>query len=111
MLAPRPNFSPFPFDRLRRLTRREAAIGSALARWLGPGALGARLAALVGGPVRARFVELITDAVHPDPHAACAEVRHNGAVLVVAGAARPVRALAQRVLGGPVELDAPRPLT
>jgi hypothetical protein len=110
--VPRPNFSPFPFDRLRRLTRREAAIESSLARWLGPGRLGAKLAALIGGPVRARLTGAVAEpALHPDPHAAVAEVRAAGAVFVVAGAARPVRALTQRVLGGPSELDAPRPLT
>jgi flagellar motor switch/type III secretory pathway protein FliN len=106
-----PNFSPFPFDRLRRLTRREAAIESALARWLGAGRLGAKLAALVGGPVRARLAGVGVVAGPPDPEAARAEVRYAGMSIAVAASARPVRAIAQRLLGGPAELDAPRPLT
>ena len=109
MPPPGPNFSPFPFDRLPRLTRRAAAIESALARWIAPRKLGAKLAALAGGPVRARFAGLVPCA--PDPHAAVAEVRFGGVPIVVAGSARPVRALTQRVLRGAGELDAPRPLT
>ncbi|HEU4726424.1 MAG TPA: FliM/FliN family flagellar motor switch protein [Kofleriaceae bacterium] len=104
-----PNFSPFPFERLRRLTRRDAAIESSLARWFAPGRLGSKVAALVGGPVRARLVGVTARA--PDPHAALAEVRHAGQAITVAASSRPVRALAQRLLGGPGELDAPRPLT
>ena len=46
-----------------------------------------------------------------DPHAALAEVRAGGLAFGVRASARPVRALAQRLLGGPAELDAPRPLT
>jgi flagellar motor switch/type III secretory pathway protein FliN len=94
---------------LPRLTRREAAIESALARWIAPRKLGAKVAALAGGPVRARFVGLVARA--PDPHAAVAEVRFAGVPIVVAGSARPVRALTQRVLRGATELEAPRPLT
>ncbi|HET7504295.1 MAG TPA: FliM/FliN family flagellar motor switch protein [Kofleriaceae bacterium] len=109
MTAASPNFSPFPFDRLRRLSRRDAAIESSLARWFAPGRLGSKVAALVGGVARARLVGVVAHA--PDPHAALAEVRHGGQTITVAGSSRPVRALAQRLLGGPVELDAPRPLT
>lgn len=107
-----PNFSPFPFERLPRRSRREAAIESALARWLacrGAPALGARLAALAGGPVHARLAGVTHLA--PDPHAAIACVRFGGVSIALAGSSRPVRALAQRLLGGPAELDAPRPLT
>jgi len=108
-MAPGPNFSPFPFHRLRKLTRREAAIETLLARWLTPGRPGKRLAALAGGPVAARLVGV---AARPaDPHAALAELRHEGQVVTVAASSRPIRALAQRLLGGPAELDAPRPLT
>lgn len=46
-----------------------------------------------------------------DPHAALADLRVAGASFVVAGASAPVRALAQKLLGGPDELGAPRPLT
>jgi hypothetical protein len=104
-----PNFSPFPFARLRRLGRREAAIESSLARWFAAGRLGAKVAALAGGPVRARFEGIL--AGPPDPHAAYAEVRHGGAAILVAASSRPVRALAQRLLGGAAELDAARPPT
>ncbi len=104
-----PNFSPFPFDRLRKLSRRDAAVESALARWIAPRQLGARVAALAGGAVRARLVGVAPRA--PDPHAALAEVRYAGVPITLAASSRPVRALAQRLLGGPPELDAPRPLT
>lgn len=111
MSAGDPNFSPFPFERLRRVTRREAALESAIARWLAarpPGAPGERLARLVGGRVRVRVVGRTGGGL--DPHAAVAEVRGGGSSIVVAAASAPVRALAQRLLGGPDELAAPRPL-
>lgn len=105
---PVPNFSPFPYERLRRVTRREAAFESALARWLASrGGLGDRVARLWGGPVRLRIVGAVA-ALPPD--AALAEVRAGGASVVLAASPAPVRALAQRLLGGPEELAAPRPL-
>jgi len=107
--AQRPNFSPFPFDRVPRVSRRDAVIESTLARWIAPRRLGAKIAGLAGGPVRARLVG-VTSRV-PDPHAAVAELRYGGASIRLCGSSRPVRALAQRLLGGPAELDAPRPLT
>jgi len=106
---PGPNFSPFPFERLRRLSRRDAAIESSLARWVAARPQGAKVAALAGGTVRARLVG-VAPAAH-DPYAALAEVRAGGLPIIVAAASRPVRALAQRLLGGPTELAAPRPLT
>lgn len=102
-----PNFSPFPFASLRRLTRREAAFESACARWIAARPLGAHVAKLVGGPARAAIVG---HGGGGDPHAAFAEVRVAGASIVLAAPARPVRALAQRLLGGPDELAAARPL-
>jgi hypothetical protein len=107
-----PNFSPFPFERLRRVTRREAALESAIARWLAarpPGAPGERLARLAGGRVRVRVIGRTGGGL--DPHAAVAEVRAGGASIMIAAASAPVRALAQRLLGGPDELAAPRPLS
>jgi len=104
-----PNFSPFPFDRLRKLSRRDAGIESALARWIAPRRLGAKVAELAGGAVGARLVGVTPDV--PDPHAAVAELWYGGVPITVAASSRPVRALAQRLLGGPAELDAPRPLT
>jgi len=105
-----PNFSPFPFERLRRVGRRDLALETAIARWIVARPLGARIAQLAGGPVRARLVGIGRAAF--DPHAALAEVRLvDGLSIVLAAASRPIRALAQRLLGGPAELDAPRPLT
>jgi flagellar motor switch/type III secretory pathway protein FliN len=104
-----PNFSPFPFERLRKVSRRDAAIESVLARWLTVRQPGAKVAALAGGPVRAH--RAFAPAAAPDPHAALAEVHLDGVAVTLAASSRPVRALAQRLLGGPDELDAPRPLT
>lgn len=109
MPSGRPNFSPFPYGALRRLRRADAALESAIARWLALRPLGPRTARLVGDGASARLVGVRTDAFDPD--AAHAEVRLAGGSLVVACAARPIRALAQRLFGGPAELDAPRPLT
>ena len=112
MVPQGPNFSPFPFERLRRLGRRDATIESVLARWTAVRQPGAKVAALAGGPVRARQVALASaQAGMADPHAALAEVRLGGVPIALAASSRPVRALAQRLLGGPDELDAPRPLT
>jgi hypothetical protein len=105
----RPNFSPFPWDRVPRVRRADAAFASAVARWCAARPGGGKLAALVGGPVTARLIGVVAGAA--DPHAAIAVVVRGGLRVAVAGAARPVRALAQRLLGGPAELDAPRPLT
>lgn len=104
-----PNFLPFPFERLRKLSRRDAAIESTLARWIAPRQLGAKVAALAGGAVRARLIGVLSHV--PDPHAAVAELRYGGVPITLAASSYPVRALAQRVLGGPSELAAPRPLT
>lgn len=110
MLHAGPNFSPFPFAHVRKLRARDAAIESVLARWIAVRPLGARVAALAGGPVTARLVR-VGSAHAFDPHAARAEVRIGGVSIELLAASRPVRALAQRLLGGPAELDAPRPLT
>jgi len=104
-----PNFSAFPFERLRKLDRRAAAIESTLARWFAVGRLGAKTAALAGGDVRARLQGVVS--LPADPHAARAELRIAGLSVVLAASSQPVRALAQRLLGGPAELEAPRPVT
>lgn len=128
MASGSPNFSPFPFARLQRVTRREAALSSVLARWISSRPLGARCAKLAGGPVTVELRGMHSAAVGTlepthaaaagrpgrasiDPHAAIAEVRIAGAAFVLAGSSRPVRSLAQRLLGGPTELAAPRPLS
>ncbi|MBS1121060.1 MAG: type secretion system protein [Deltaproteobacteria bacterium] len=109
MLSPKPNFSPFPFERVRRLTGRQAAFESAIARWIVARPLAVQTAKLVGGPMRARLVGAYPGPF--DPHAAVAEVRTGGLSILLAASARAVRRLAQRLLGGPAELEAPRPLT
>lgn len=112
MTSQGPNFSAFPFERLRKLDRRAAAIESTLARWFAVHPLGARTAALAGGDVRARLDGIVSDPHDShDPHAARAELRIAGVSVVLAASSRPVRALAQRLLGGPDELEAPRPVT
>ncbi|MBA3397110.1 MAG: hypothetical protein H0T89_31060, partial [Deltaproteobacteria bacterium] len=109
MPASGPSFSPFPFERLRHLSRRDAALESTIARWIAatPGPF-PKTAALAGAPVAVRLIGL---AMTPaDPHAALAEVRIGGAVLVIAAASATIRQLAGRLLGGPAELPAARPL-
>jgi hypothetical protein len=113
-----PSFSPYPFERLRRVTRRAAALESAIARWIAArprGDAGDRVARLAGGRVRIRVVSgagagAAAGGGALDPHAALAEVRVGGASIVLAASSAPVRALAQRLLGGPDEFAAPRPL-
>jgi hypothetical protein len=108
-LVERPNFSgdcswvlAFP-----RIARGDIADLATLARWLdASGSLGRRTAALVGGPVRARAI------AEPlrDPHAARCELRIAGASLELCASSAGVRRIAQRLLGGPTEAIAPRPL-
>jgi flagellar motor switch/type III secretory pathway protein FliN len=138
-----PNFSAYPFSRLRTLTRREAQIESALAQWIAARSRGERLGKLLaarakdrgvarggdrsgarggdrsgarggdrsGGAATHVRVEVVAPSASFDPFAACAEVRIGGASIEVRGASLAVRAIAQRLLGGPEELEAPRPLT
>ena len=115
---------PYPFDLVRRIGRADAAVESAVARWIAarPGGGGA-LARLAGGPVRAEVVRAgrppaggprpdapIGALGSGDPHAARCELRIGGMSLDVRGSSAAVRHLAQRRLGGPDELAAPRPL-
>ena len=104
-----PNFSPYPFEALRTVSRRDAALESLLAQWLTGRPLGERMAQLAGGPVRARLVGLAAGEL--DPYAAHAEVRIGGIAVTLVAASGAIRALAQNLLGGPEELDAPRELT
>ena len=190
-----PNFSAYPFERVRRVSRREAALQSTVAKWLAVrSSEPERLVALVrraggggdvavvgrgggsgdatvvgrgggggdamvvgrggggdvavvgrasdpalvgragGGDVAARAaatrvvrpskrvaetrrathdvrIALAAQAARFDPFAARCHVRARGAVFEVRGASAGVRAIAQRILGGPEELAAPRPLT
>ena len=110
MPASRPNFSPYPFARLRRISRADAALESALARYLdGHAPTFAKSVKLASGPVSLRVVGAGTAAL--DPYASIAEVRADGLSIFVAAPSLAVRDLAQTWLGGPDELAAPRPLT
>jgi flagellar motor switch/type III secretory pathway protein FliN len=100
---------PYPFDQLRHVRRDDAAIESAVARWLAVDPdVGRRTAKLAGGPVRARVVGR-ANAV--DPHAAIAVVRVGELAITAAASGTAIRALAQQLLGGPTELAAARPAT
>jgi len=100
---------PYPFDLLRRIRRDDAAIESAVARWLAAHPDGGRRTTkLAGGPVRARVVGR-ANAV--DPHAAIAVVRAGELAITAAASGTAIRALAQQLLGGPAELAAARPAT
>ncbi len=113
-----PNFSAYPFERLRSLTRAQAQVESTLARWIAAtrvdrdgvdrtvGAGGPRLAKLVGAP----RAEVVPTSTTFDPFAARCEVRIGGASIDVRGGSLGVRAIAQHLYGGPAELAAPRPL-
>jgi len=90
-----------------RIARGDVADLAVLARWLdATGTLGRRTAALVGGPVRARAIA----ARFGEPHAARCQLRVGGVSLELCAASPGVRKIAQRVLGGPTEATAPRPL-
>lgn len=101
----------YPFDRLPKLSRDDATVVSAAARWLGARPLRAdgALARLVGTSIGAT-VARVADAAGVALGAAC-DVRVADAVIRVVAPGLLVRALAQRLLGGPDELGAPRPVT
>ena len=109
--------SPYPFERLPRLTRAEAATQSALAGWLAARPSKGGLGTLAGGPVKVVIGQRSDAALAGtrsatfDPFAARCELRVAGASIDVLGSSRALRRLAQRLLGGPAEVDAPRPLT
>ncbi|MBA3502601.1 MAG: FliM/FliN family flagellar motor C-terminal domain-containing protein [Myxococcota bacterium] len=67
-----------------------------------------KLVRLAAGPVS---LSVVGTRPSIDPHASLAEIRVDGTSILVAAPSRPIRELAQRWLGGPEELDAPRPLT
>ena len=92
-----PKFSAYPWHLVPRRSRRDAAIESAIARWIAARALRATI-------VRAGHAATI------DGHAACCELRIAGESIELYASGDAVRALAQRELGGPAELAAPRPL-
>src|SRR5690348_17319192 len=93
-----PKFSAYPWHLVPRRSRRDAALESAIARWL------RARRSMRATIVRAGHAPAI------DPHAACCELRIGGESIELHASGDAVRALAQRELGGPVELAAPRPL-
>ncbi|CAN5876396.1 hypothetical protein BH11MYX2_BH11MYX2_32060 [soil metagenome] len=107
-----PNFSPFPFGSLPTWSRAEAALASDVARRLrGRARSPAKLTALLGGSAIVRVEVTRAGAARVDPTAALAEVRVDGLSVLAAAPSMFIREVAQRLLGGPPELAAPRPLT
>jgi flagellar motor switch/type III secretory pathway protein FliN len=96
----------YPFDQLPTLTRAEARAQSALASWLAARPSRDKLAALAGGPVRVAMGSALADRF-----AGACTLHVAGVSIGVLGSSRAIRRLAQRLLDGPAELDAPRPLT
>ena len=79
-----------------------------MARWLSsPSVRAPRLEKLTGAPIHARVV---APSASFDPHAAICIVKVGGIAIEARASSLAVRALAQRVIGGPEELAAPRPL-
>jgi flagellar motor switch/type III secretory pathway protein FliN len=102
-----PNFSAYPFDRLPRVSRREANVQSLVARWLSAwGSSLPRLQALVG-PAQVTLARTRLD----DPNAARCTIRVGGIALEARASSAGIKRLAKQLLGGPDELGAPRPLT
>jgi flagellar motor switch/type III secretory pathway protein FliN len=103
--------TPFAFDQLQRASRLDAALASVIARWIAARSDGGeRLSKLIGMRPSVRIVGVGEHAVAIDPDAAACEVRIDGASIDVRGSSAAVRMLAQRLLGGPDELPAARPL-
>ena len=94
----------FPFEQLPKVT--DIASGNAVARWLAIAPRGLRVEHLVGG---AATVRVVSGALG-DPYAASCELRVRGQTIEVRAASGFVRGFVQRLLGGPDELPAPRPL-
>jgi flagellar motor switch/type III secretory pathway protein FliN len=104
-----PNFSPYPFERLRRITRADAALESHLARWLATTPTTFPKLTALAGPISIALTGGTPSSI--DPHASLAEVRFGGLSILFAASSQAIRTLAQQHLGGPDELPAPRPLT
>lgn len=100
-----PKFSAYPFDRLPRLSKADARVQSLLARWLAVRPRSAKLEKLVGA------LQVALAAPHHDPFAARCIIRIEGASIEARASSAGIRRLAQKLLNGPDELAAPRPLT
>jgi flagellar motor switch/type III secretory pathway protein FliN len=103
--------APYPFRSLRQVSARAAALESTVARWLatdGGGRRG-RLQRLCGGPVTWALLGASAGRTF-DPYPAVAMVRAGNVRVPVLASGAAIRGLAQRLLGGPEELGAPRPL-
>jgi flagellar motor switch/type III secretory pathway protein FliN len=97
---------------LPRVARGHVDELGAIARWVGAARGGeqARVAALVGAPVRVRDV-VIAPGRERDRFAARCDVRIDGGTVAVSAPSAFVRVVARRLVGGPEELAAPRPAT
>ncbi|MEO8846843.1 MAG: FliM/FliN family flagellar motor switch protein [Kofleriaceae bacterium] len=95
---------PYPFEQLPKVEH--LALGNAVARWLAIAPRGRRVEVLVGGAATLRVV----GGALGDPFAASCELRVRGQTIEVRAASGFVRGFAQKLLGGPDELPAPRPL-
>lgn len=112
--------SLFPVDALPVVPRQELGLLNAVARWLAISRHATRgyprLEKLAGGPVVIRDVAIgrCDDPWKPptgdDVHAGVCAVRLGGELIDVRGGHNAVRHISQRILGGPPELPAPRPL-
>ncbi len=105
------SIQPYPFERLPVVGRRDAARLSACARWLQARPQGTALARAVGGPVRVVALRAGATAAAFDPYPGRCAVRIAGETFAIAISGGATRAITQRLLGGPAELDAPRPAT
>lgn len=94
----------YPFERLPKVEH--LALGNAVARWLAISPRGRRVEQLVGGAASVR----VAGGALGDPFAASCELRVHGQTIEVRAASGFVRGLAQKLLGGPDELAAPRSL-
>jgi flagellar motor switch/type III secretory pathway protein FliN len=94
----------FPFEQLPKVSN--LATNNAVARWLAIAPRGRRVEQLVGGTATVRVV----GGALGDPFAASCELRVRGQTIEVRAASGFVRGLSQKLLGGPDELPAPRPL-
>ena len=105
------NAVPFRVERLPRLSREQALAESVIARWLGAvPSTAARLAKLLRVDASSITARVVTPSADFDPYAATCIVKVGDAEVIARGSSAGVVALANRILGGPAELAAPRPL-
>jgi flagellar motor switch/type III secretory pathway protein FliN len=108
LVAP-PKLSAFPWHQLPQLSRDQARAESLVARWLPPAPL-ARLGKLLKVDATTITARVVARSAAFDAHAATCVVKAPGAEIIVCASSTGVLALANRILGGPAELAAPRQL-